>query len=313
MEKIELENILHCILDVYNKDISNEQKYNEVSRLWTRYYKLSNRLGIQLDFAYQLYLMCESECYKIYQEPIIKNVDKELVIEAVHHLQNVIDNNNRGILDGISREEATVLLNFVVNHVRTSFGLLGIDIEKNSLNGFCELGQALSILPFENLGLKVTKNRAKDAFGFLFHHCFGTVWFPILENGEVLEEGYLIDTTYRQFFSSVRCNEGRYYALEKNTGLIANPDPGYFVTNEQFAKDLMADGYVKFTKESACLYGEAFYLSSLEICKRKDKDDRNFDYYRAILNSSSDYSIHYDELEGLEVDCFNINNRLKEK
>lgn len=94
-------------------------------------------------------------------------------------------------------------------------------------------------MPFENLGVKVTKNKAKDTFGYRFNHSFGPATLPIEENGEVTMKTYLIDPTYRQFFSSVRCNEGRYYTLEENTGLVANPDPGYFVKDEKAARELL--------------------------------------------------------------------------
>jgi hypothetical protein len=298
-------------MEVYNKNISNDDKYREVSMLWTEYYKLSNKLGIRLDLAYNLYLMNESECYKVYQEPILKNIDKNMVLSSINHLKKVLNNKSNGIVDGISREEAIILLDFCVNNVRSSFSLLGINIKTNSLNGFCSLGQALSIMPFENLGLKVTKNKARDAFGYQFNHSFGTVFFPILEDNILREEGYLIDTTYRQFFSSVRCNEGRYYTVEENTGIVANPDPGYFIEDKEFAKKLMADGYVKFDEKNAYLYGKPFYLSTLGIRDKNLSCNGNFDYFSAILNSSSDYSLSYNELDEMNVDCFNFNNKVR--
>lgn len=309
----ELEQILHCIMDVYNEDLSNDEKYSKVSLLWTKYYKLSSVLGIQLDFAYQLYLMCENECYKINQEPVLKEIDRDYLCYSIQHLKEVLHNRSLGIKDGISRAEALCLLNFVVNHVRNCFSSLGINLSRSSLNGFCELGQALSIMPFEKLGLQVTKNTASDAFKYPFNHAFGTVWFPILEDGEMIDERYLVDTTYRQFFSSVRCNEGRYYTLEENTGVIANPDPGYYVKNENFARTLMRDGYVLLNKENANFYGEAFYLSSLNLENKKMFDDRDFDYFDSILNNSSSYSITNSDLEGFEVDIFNVEDAIKKR
>lgn len=309
----ELQEILMSIMDTYNQQISNDQKYEQVSKLWTKYYQLSNKLNIQLDTAYHLYLMCENECYKIDQPPIMKKNDRNEVVLSLNHLDQVLQNRKVGEEDGISRGEVLTLIDFVVNHTRNIFGLLGIDVQTNSLNGFCELGQALSIMPFEHLGLKVTKNKAKDAFGYPFNHSFGTVWFPVLENGKLFEEGYLIDTTYRQFFSSVRCNEGRYYALEENVGRIANPDPGYFVRDEVFAKKLLEDGYVLLNRKNAYLYGEGFYLASLDVTHKKMVDDRNFDYYHSILNSSSDYTISYGELADFDVNCFDFNTKNKIK
>lgn len=316
MERLQF--LMDQILECYNSSLSNDEKYQSVSLLWTNFYKLSyefkrkyeslgdfdslEELSGQLEKATRLYLMCENECYKIYQEPSQKDIDKKVVIQAVDHTKEVLFNRKLGIDDGISMDEVACLLDWAVSNVRTTLKGFGIDIRTNSLNGFCEFGQALSIMPFEHLGLEVTKNRASDAFGYPFNHAFGTVTFPVLDNGKVVDKKYLIDTTYRQFFSSVRCNEGRYYAIEENTGKIANPDPGYFVMDELFAKTLMRDGYVLFDQRSAYLYGEGFYLASLDIDHKKIRDDRNFDYYQAIIDSSSDYSINSSELEGLNLD-----------
>lgn len=298
----DLENILKEIINTYNENLSNELKYDKVSRLWTDYYQLSNKLGIQLEKAYQTYLFCENECYKIYQEPVVKELDLSLVEESANHLKKVIDNKVLGIDDGISCEEATLLLDWAVHNARMGFSMLGIDLKTNSLNGFCELGQALSLMPFERLGVSVTKNRASDAFEYPFNHAFGTVCLPIKdEEGRVVDEYYLIDTTYRQFFSSVRCNEGRYYTREENTGKVANPDPGYFVSDVEFAKRLMADGYVVLSFDTAFKYGESFYLATIPFNELERNRLRNFDYYQAILMSGSDYSARLDELEGLNV------------
>lgn len=164
------------------------------------------------------------------------------------------------------------------------------------MNGYCELGQSLSIRVFEKLGLKVTKNNASDLMNFDLNHNFGTVTFPIKYDNKIIEQSFLIDTTYRQFFTSIRCNEGMY--LNKSSE-ISKPDPGYFVKDKDFAKNLMRDGYILLDEITAKLYGEPFYLASL------DKDDivivNNIDFYNNIVNSISDYKLDIEELEGLEV------------
>lgn len=304
-----LNKILMEIMDVYQSDLGNDEKYNKVCDLQTRYYKISFDLGASLDFAYQIYLMCENECYKIQQKPVMKKIDVRKVKEAISHLSEVLEKQEIGIRDGISKEEAICLLDWSVYNVRSTLQRLGINIQNNSLNGFCEIGQALSIMPFEHLGVKVTKNKAKDAFGYCFNHVFGTVTLPIKDGEMIHDEVYLLDTTYRQFFSSVRCNKGRYYAVEENTGLIANPDPGYFVYNEEFAKDLLANGYIILNEKNAYLYGECFYLSSLDIDNAKVRDDRKFDYYQAILQSSSDYVVNYADIDGFDVNFPDYNEK----
>lgn len=160
-------------------------------------------------------------------------------------------------------------------NARRGFETLGIDTKNNSLNGFCELGQTLSLMPLENIGLEVTKNSATKT--------------------------YLIDTTYRQFFTTNRCNEGRYYQEEENTGLKVAPDPGYFVEDKDFARSLMRNGYIELTEETATKYGEAFKKASIPLKDIDKINDSNINYYQRILNDREDYKISSGELEGLNV------------
>lgn len=294
MEKETLNNILLGIMDVYNEVLPNDKKHQVLSDLWTKYYKLSEKTGIKLDFAYQLYLIGESESYIINQEPERFVVDKDELNIAINHLEE----------NSLTLEEIEILLQASVENARSNFANLGIDVKTNSLNGFCELGQALTLMPLENLGLKVTKNSAKKSFSYPFNHAFGTATFPY--NGD--EITYLIDSTYRQFFTTNRCNEGRYYQEEENTGLKVAPDPGYFMEDETFARNLMRNGYVPLTRENAKKYGEAFYKASIPLEKKENLNSSNINYYENIINSNEDYKVDKEELEGLNLK-FKYNNR----
>lgn len=266
MEKDTLNKILLAIMDVYNEDITNDKKHEVLSKLWTDYYKLSEKYNIKLDFAYQLYLIGESESYIIKEEP------KRFVIDE-NRLDDAIDSLKKG--NDLTNEEIEILLQASVMNARRGFETLGIDTKNNSLNGFCELGQTLSLMPLENIGLEVTKNSATKT--------------------------YLIDTTYRQFFTTNRCNEGRYYQEEENTGLKVAPDPGYFVEDKDFARSLMRNGYIELTEETATKYGEAFKKASIPLKDIDKINDSNINYYQRILNDREDYKISSGELEGLNV------------
>lgn len=290
-----LKEILERIMDVYDDNLANDEKHQLLSTLWTKYYKLSEKLNIKLDNAYNLYLLGENESYIIYQKPERKAIDKDLLEEAINHYKNIKNNNTN---EGLTLEEIKILLDYVVEYARSKFESLGINLKISSLNGLCELGQNLTIMSLEKLGLKVTKNSADVCFNYPFNHVFGTVTFPYQDHDRVVDKTYLIDSTYRQFFTTVRCNEGRYYTEEENTGLKVAPDPGYFVTDKDFAKALMRDGYIELTKENAKKYGEAFYKASIplkEISKLNIEDKK--DYYMLILSNDEDYRIKMSELE----------------
>ena len=159
--------------------------------------------------------------------------------------------------------------------------------------------------------LKNTKNSASECFKYPFNHKFGTVTFTEKNNDKIEEKTYLIDTTYRQFFTSIRCNEGRYYTKEENTNKIANPDPGYFIEDISFAKELITNGYIELTKENSIKYGKPFYLSSLSMNKLNNKT--NIDYYKNIITSTEKYTISRDEIEEFNYNYLNnlITNKRK--
>lgn len=302
-----LKEILNTIISVYNENLPNDKKHQLLSSLWTRYYKLSEKLNIKLDEAYNLYLIGENESYIIYQEPERKRIDNKKLEIALNHYNEI---KNNGFKEGLTDEEIKTLLDYSVENARKSFDNLGINVKTNSLNGLCELGQALTIMPLENLGLEVTKNSASLCFNYPFNHVFGTVTFPYQDNGRVIDKTYLIDSTYRQFFSTMRCNEGRYYTEEENTNLKVAPDPGYFITDIDFAKTLMKDGYIELTKENAKKYGEAFYKASIPLKELEKLDTKdNKDYYSLILLDNADYIVRRSELEGLNLEFPKTSNK----
>ncbi len=302
-----LKEILNAIMKVYNENLDNDKKHQLLSTLWTKYYKLSEKLNIKLDEAYNLYLIGENESYIIYQEPERKEIDNKKLQIVLNHYNEIKNNEFK---EGLTSEEIKVLLDYSIENARKAFDSLGINVKTNSLNGFCELGQALTIMPLENLGLEVTKNSATACFNYPFNHVFGTVTFPYQDNEKVIDKTYLIDSTYRQFFSTVRCNEGRYYTEEENTNLKVAPDPGYFITDIVFAKTLMKDGYIELTKENAKKYGEAFYKASITLKNIELLQNNDIDYYSNIILNSEDYKVNKNELEGLNTSFPKSNSKI---
>lgn len=194
----EIEEILDNIERLYNTS-SSKEKHETLSKLWTEYYKKCKAYNIQSERGYQLYLLGENESFAIDAKSKIPRVDQE----ELNSIINRIDQSKKefnGYIEPLTKEESKVLLDWVVAHTRKTWQSFGINVEKNSLNGLCELGQALSILPFEKIGFKVTKNLAQQCFGYLWNHAFGTVTILTKENEEIKENDYLVDTSYLQFF-----------------------------------------------------------------------------------------------------------------
>lgn len=303
MEK-ELNKILDKIENLYYDDeLENKQK--ELLALWTKYYQLSSSYGIELNRAYDLYLLGENISY-VLDTKLNYNKDLATPIKIIDKLKNCIDNNC-----GISMNEANIFLSWIVNRTWKNLSYFGIDLSRNSLNGFCEFAQLSSLYPLEKLGLVVTKNTAEDSFGYLFHHAFGTVELPIANDDGVTNELFLIDPTYKQFFTAVRCNHGRFYAKEENTGMIVAPDPGYFMKTsieKEICKDIIKNGFTLLTEEVAYVYGSGFKKASISLENYGLHDViSNYDgsfYINMIKNNSKDYCADLSELEeyGFDLD-----------
>lgn len=288
----ELNRILENMAELaHNEELSRDQKHYSYAYLWTRYHKLSQQLGIDMQEGHNMMVILKNATFVINQDTIKKEVD----ISCFERVINALNNNS-----GISEYDAINVLNWTVNNTLENLdsilNQLNINVWTDSLDGYCEIAQAISLIPLERLGLKVTKNNATDCFKYPYNHVFGTVTFPILENGLIVEKTYLIDCTYRQFFSTVYCNEGMYYYISDNR--IA-PDPGYFA-NKVLAQEILANGYCELTRENALLYGMPFFKAGLDI----EKCDRivNMDFYNNIKNITSNYAAKPYELKG-----FNLN------
>lgn len=304
MEK-ELLKILSQIEDLYYDELVG-QKQQELAELWTRYYQLAYSYQIELSRAYDLYLLGENECYVVDTKLDIKQ-NLSFPSTEIYKLQQILEyNQTHHNLKGITFEEAIKILEWTVNQTWKNLSHFGIDMTRNSLNGFCEIAQLSSLYPLEKIGVKVTKNTAENSFNYLFHHAFGTAEFPILTGEGVWNQSFLVDTTYKQFFTVVRCNHGRYYAKEENTGMIVAPDPGYFMKTreeKEVCENLIQQGYLLLTEEVAKVYGSGFEKASISL-KEYDKYDeilkRDGNYYiEKIKNfSNSSYESDLSELEG---------------
>ena len=167
MKMEELEKILDEIEKTYDTMIASNEKHQRLERLWTSYYQILKREKIESSRGYQLYLLGENESFITEARYKIPVVDKEKLNAVLEKVENHATT--------FTEEEIHLLLDRVVSYARGVIGGFGIAVEENSLNGFCEIGQILTIMPFEEKGFHVTKNTANHSFGYPWNHAFGTV------------------------------------------------------------------------------------------------------------------------------------------
>lgn len=301
----EMEETLDYIKDLYTSKDINHQK---LSSLWNKYYMYSAATGIKLDNAYDLYLLGENVSYILdcdlnYNDDLLKPVE---VIEKVNES------------NPLTMEEANILLRWVVNDTWHTLEKLGLDLSRNSLCGYCDFGQLNSIYPLEKLGFPVTKNTTETCFDTYFHHAFGTVTMNILEDEKVVPKTFLIDTTYKQFFTTVRCNNGRYFTKNEDYDVDASPDCGFFMKTDfekEVASKLITNGYILLTNDVAKIYGDGFKKSSIPLSNTYLFDNfvnTGSDYINNIISKAGDYSMDKSDFveKDFTLDCCELKDKI---
>lgn len=309
---MERSEILDKIENIIMSNHYSSDNGKELARLWTEYYKAIYPKVIASTRAEMLTLL--SENFLITDNNIqLKDVNIDLVKTISADLKQVLVDRQSGINRGISFEDVKTLLDWSLTNTWLGIRQLGIDVKQNSLNGLCELGQIVSILPFERVGLPVTKNLAEECFQTAFttmpgHHSFGCVCFPIEDENThlVADTWFLVDASYKQFFSASRCHEGMYYHYDEEALEYTKPDPGYFLTSEKeqaFAKELIENGYILANEENMKCYGDGFRLAScplekLEELKKELVEMSGKRDVESFMTNTTAYSMDQSEVEG---------------
>ena len=153
----ELNKLLKNIMEVAEKNISNDDKHKIISELWTEYYKLSSELDIELEEELNINSLLETYSFVVKQDAIKKEIDYDLLFET----KDKIKNNS-----GITEIEAINMLNWTVENTKenlsTVLSQLAKDPSSDTLAGFCQVSQSLTLKPLESIGVKVTKNNVTD-------------------------------------------------------------------------------------------------------------------------------------------------------
>lgn len=218
--------------------------------------------------------------FMIDTEPVLKkytDINLMKIASIEEKLKKVLDENTKQekLIDGIKENEAESLLEWVVQNARE--GLIkdsNTSLKEMDLLGVCGLGQGITGITLQNMGLSPNINNVNPTFGMKTgRHAFVTVNIPIKdEEGNTNNKLYLVDTTYRQFFLrdevTTSCGE---YIKDKKFGNKVAPLAGYWVLKmekgREFAQELLEKGFIEFTEENAKIYGDGFVLEEKE---RKD-------------------------------------------
>ena len=253
------------------KEVASRKDFKELEKLYYEYklFCRSNNLEVKLNYSD---LIGRDYILDVSLERVYGNFDG--LSEAVEHLKTAISNNKasneEALGDGISWEEAELLLKWVVKNAVDAIVDDTGSLSKTAMSSNCYFAQAVTAFPFITAGLPYTVNNTKyfvglkelmlgiDADGGI-DHPFITASLPVKYRDRVLMDRYLIDITFKQFFTADNCNEGVYSDGK-------TPDPGYFVCKTErgveFATELLSKGYILLLDSDATIYGSAFLSAS---------------------------------------------------
>lgn len=179
-----------------------------------------------------------------------------------------------------SEEDCLAMMDVIVHRTRTWLSKWH-DLKKESLEKNCIDTSGRVEDACEELGVQQIRYQCSESLKPGIFHCFNVVSFE-LPNGET--KYYLVDCTYRQFFTYAG-------AFLERTGLPLNEGPTmgtYMMMDEdrkRIAEELLTKGYIEFTPEVIKAYFDAFIFSG-----------RNGYYYDSLGKrnlSKEDYEPYY--------------------
>ena len=249
-------------------DTDNYQLQEKIKKDLSRYYNLiyyyqAKQNGLRRAYVLDNELEKLSNIYMVEQTPERFEVDENLLSEI-------------NVTEGLTMEQALELLKWTVNNTRDNLMIEGKnrtgvaeDVYGNScLDGACGFSQFSTLYPLQELGLEVTINNIGDMCGV--RHAYGTVVIPINIEGKITKKRFLLDCTYRQFFTLPFNVVARY--------LSGSPSAGFFVTQNdeqiEFAKELLKNGFVEASLENMKKYIRPFFYSSTLVDNIYDMEQK---------------------------------------
>jgi len=293
-------NMMYQILEIPD----GKEKLETFMKLYTSYCIFCYKHGLSTDDTELLFK--SKTLFIIESRPIEYVIDNDKKQEVLQRLEKVLTNIKNGVPDGISIEDANLILAADVQNARIGLSNGGnlneIDFFKASLEGACGLSQAATVLPLLELGAQVTINNICSLPDCDYKHAFATCTLPIKDCNQIYEKQFLIDISYRQFFLAIICNKGRYYEGDIRFKNKTSPSAGYYVcqTSEgiRFAKELLTKGYVELTEDNARIYGTGFSMEKISLSTSPDAQQRIIshtgkEYIDAINNKDLQQELDY--------------------
>ena len=215
------------------------------------------------------------------------DIDYDLISQIENKLEDNIP---------LSQDEAKYFLDYIVFITRTKFTN---DLDNYSFEWKCDT--AISIIGNYLNSLNVNYNVC-DTQKVITNNIKGHTFMIVNLNTENGTLSYLIDPTYRQFFTKDTCNESNYTLI--NGIYVTTPNPGYFIKEEdkEETKKLLINGYAILTNDIARIYGDSFYNTKVGEDNTAYKIIQGSIYINSFLKGNSHLSKTNDELQDLKIE-----------
>ena len=215
--------------------------------------------------------------------PKTVNIDSKIIAE----LERKIESNTP-----LSEEELNLFLDNVCYLTRCKFT---DDFDNFSFEFKCDKAQAIITYYLNDLGVETHPCMTQNVItNDIEGHSFTVARFNV--NGTLTP--YLIDPTYRQFFT----DEKSEY-LTHNGMILKTPSPGYFIKDEDKSEveKLLINGYHILDENIARAYGDSFYNTKSGYTTKDFKSINGSIYLNSFTKGHEPLSKTKEELESEDL------------
>ena len=216
---------------------------------------------------------------------IMKSTPKTVDIDskAIKEIEKKVESNTP-----LSIEEVNLFLDNICYLTRCKFTS---DFENYSFEFKCDTAQAIITHYLNDLGVETHPCMTQNVItNDIVGHSFLVARLNVM--GMLIP--YLIDPTYRQFFT----DDKKDY-LTNNGMILRTPDPGYFIKDEdkEEVERLLIDGYHILDENMARIYGDSFYNTKTGYTTKDYKSINGNIYLNSFTKGHEPLSKTKEELE----------------